>query len=173
MNMKFLAGFIFALILIPIIIYGYFHFGFAPVATASSPWPFEESLAHMALDARIRKEAPKTPLFKPSEADMQEGAKIYRADCAACHGLPGQAKTHIATGMYPDPPELFKGKGVTDDPAGETYWKVAHGIRLSGMPSFDKTRSEKQMWEVSFLMAGADKLPPSVMEILRKPIAYN
>jgi hypothetical protein len=37
-------------------------------------------------------------------------------------------------GMYPQPPELFKGKGVTDDPAGETYWKVANGIRLTGMP---------------------------------------
>jgi len=26
----------------------------------------------------------------------------------------------------------FKGKGVTDDPAGVTYWKVANGIRLTG-----------------------------------------
>jgi mono/diheme cytochrome c family protein len=171
--MKFLAGFIFALILIPAFIYAYFHFGYAPVSTASSPWPFEVKLAHMALEARIEKEAPKAPLFKPSDADMQEGAHLYRADCAACHGLPDQAKTHIATGMYPEPPQLFKGKGVTDDPAGETYWKVANGIRLTGMPSYNKTMSERQMWEVSFLLAGADKLQPAVMEILHKPITDN
>jgi mono/diheme cytochrome c family protein len=171
--MKFLAGFVFAFILMPVFVYGYFKLGFAPVATASAPWPFEMRLAHMALDARISKEAPKEPLFQPSEADMQEGARLYRADCAACHGLPGQPKTHIATGMYPDPPELFKGKGVTDDPAGETYWKVSNGIRLTGMPSYSKTTSEKQMWEVSILVATADKLPASVMEILRKPVTDN
>ena len=27
--------------------------------------------------------------------------------------------------MFPTPPHLFKGHGVTDDPPGETYWKVA------------------------------------------------
>jgi len=75
----------------------------------------------------------------------------------------------VATGMYPDPPQLLHGKGVTDDPPGETYWKVANGIRLTGMPAYSKSLSEKQMWEISFLMAQADKLPPSVMEILQKP----
>ena len=105
--MKFLFGFIFALVLIPVFIYGYFKLGFAQVATAAPPMPFEMRLAHMALDARIAKEAPKAPLFKPSETDMQEGARLYRADCAVCHGLPGQPMTHIAMGMYPDPPELF------------------------------------------------------------------
>jgi len=169
--MKFLAGFIFAFLLIAACIYCYFRYGYAPVATASAPWPFEMRLAHMALDAHIDKEAPKTPPFQPVEADLQEGAHLYRQHCAACHGLSGQSKTAIAIGMYPDPPELLHGKGVTDDPPGETYWKVANGIRLTGMPSFSKSLSEKQMWEISFLVAGADKLPASVMEILQKPAA--
>ena len=33
--------------------------------------------------------------------------------------------TAIAKGMFPKVPQLFKGKGVTDDPVGETFWKVA------------------------------------------------
>jgi mono/diheme cytochrome c family protein len=170
--MKFLLGFVFALLLIPACIYGYFKYGYAPVATASAPWPFEAQLAHMALNARIDKEAPKAPPFQPVEADLQEGAHLYRNHCAVCHGLSNQpAKTAIAAGMYPDPPQLLHGKGVTDDPPGETYWKVANGIRLTGMPAYSKSLSEKQMWEISFLMADADKLPPSVMEILQKPAA--
>jgi mono/diheme cytochrome c family protein len=169
--MKFLAGFIFALLLLVGSVYFYFKHGYAPVATASAPWPFEMQLAHMALDARIDKEAPKTPPFQPVEADLQEGAHLYRQQCAVCHGLSNQPKTAVATGMYPDPPQLLHGKGVTDDPPGETYWKVANGIRLTGMPAYSKSLSEKQMWEISFLMAQADKLPPSVMEILQKPAA--
>jgi mono/diheme cytochrome c family protein len=63
--------------------------------------------------------------------------------------------------------------GVSDDPPGVTYWKVANGIRLTGMPSFDKVLSSPQMWQVSILLANADKpLPQSAMDILAKPLTY-
>ena len=45
--------------------------------------------------------------------------------------------------------------GVSDDPPGETYWKVANGIRLSGMPSYKDLLTETQMWQVSLLLANA------------------
>ena len=38
-------------------------------------------------------------------------------------------------GLYQKPPQLAK-DGVEDDPDGVTYWKIAHGIRLTGMPAF-------------------------------------
>jgi mono/diheme cytochrome c family protein len=71
--------------------------------------------------------------------------------------------------MFPRPPELFKGHGVTDDPAGETYWKVNNGIRLTGMPAYGGSLSKDEMWQVSLLLANADKLPPQVLEIPQKP----
>jgi hypothetical protein len=68
--------------------------------------------------------------------------------------------------MFPKPPKLMEGKGVTDDSPGETYWKVAGGIRMSGMPGFDKTLSATQMWQVTLLLANADKLPPRRRKIV-------
>jgi mono/diheme cytochrome c family protein len=68
--------------------------------------------------------------------------------------------------MYPHPPKLMEGTGVTDDEPGETYWKVANGIRLTGMPGFSRQLSEIQMWQVSLLAAGADKLPRTAKDIL-------
>jgi mono/diheme cytochrome c family protein len=57
--------------------------------------------------------------------------------------------------------------GVTDDPPGETYWKVANGIRLTGMPAFKDALTETEMWQVSLLLANADKpLPPAALDIL-------
>ena len=57
--------------------------------------------------------------------------------------------------------------GVSDDPPGETYWKVSNGIRLSGMPSFQNTLSDTQMWQVSLLLANADKpLPPEDLDVV-------
>jgi mono/diheme cytochrome c family protein len=100
------------------------------------------------------------------DAAYAAGAQVYKEQCAVCHGLPGQPQTAIASGMFPKPPKLMEGKGVTDDPAGESYWKVSGGIRMTGMPGFEKALSTTQMWQVSLLCANADKLPPAVKDSL-------
>lgn len=170
--MKFLAGLVLGVLLFPLCVYLYFRFGYAPVAASASPIPFERKLAHMGLDARIEKEAPKNAPFQPSEADFQNGARLYRQHCAVCHGIGGD-KTPAAKGMYPRPPELLKGTGVTDDPAGETFWKVQNGIRLTGMPAYGGSLSEKEMWQISFLLAGADKLSSGVRGVLNRPLRQD
>jgi mono/diheme cytochrome c family protein len=63
---------------------------------------------------------------------------------------------------------------VSDDPPGETYWKVANGIRLSGMPSYKLVLSDTEMWQVSVLLANADKpLPPAALDLLKQPLNFN
>jgi thiosulfate dehydrogenase len=163
---KFLFGLIVGLIVIPVGVYMYFSSGSAPVATTSAPMPFEKMLAGMALHARMDKEIPKTVPITPDETAYVAGAQVYKDNCAVCHGLPGQAPTAIALGMFPKPPKLMEGKGVTDDPAQESYWKVAGGIRMTGMPGYDKTLSATQMWQVSLLLANANKLPQTAKNVL-------
>lgn len=166
----FLFGFIAALTLIGAAGLGYVALGLAPVATASAPLPFETLITAIALNARVNKEAPKSSPVPASDEVYTAGAHIYRNNCAVCHGLPGRDQTAIAKGEFPKPPELFKGKGVTDDLAGVTYWKVANGIRLTGMPGFNGSLSSEQMWQVSLLLANADKLPATVRRILQEPL---
>ena len=167
---RFVLGLIIGLIVLPLFGWLYFRYGYAPVATASSPMPFEKRLAHMALNARIKKEAPKDSPVQVSDENYQAGARIYRTNCAICHGLPGEAESPTSKGMYPRPPQLFKGHGVTDDPAGETYWKVANGIRLTGMPAYTEALSKTEMWQVSLLLANADKLSQPVRTVLEQPL---
>jgi thiosulfate dehydrogenase len=167
---RFIFGFIAALTLIAAGGLGYVALGLAPVATASAPLPFEKLITGIALNARVKKEAPKSSPIPASDEVYAAGAKIYRDNCAVCHGLPGQDQTAIAKGEFPKPPELFKGKGVTDDPAGVTYWKVANGIRLTGMPGFNGSLSSEQMWQVSLLLSNADKLPATVQTALQEPL---
>ncbi len=71
--------------------------------------------------------------------------------------------------MFPHPPQLFQGHGVTDDPPGETYWKAANGIRLTGMPGFKASLNDTQLWQVSLMLANADKLPKPVKAALGAP----
>ena len=171
--MKFIAGVIVGFLLVPLGAYLYFASGQAPVATTDSDMPFEHFLAHKALHARIAKEMPKTFPIQPSEANFLAGAELYKQHCGVCHGVPLTPKTAIAAGMYPNPPRLLEGQGVTDDEPGESYWKIFNGIRLSGMPGFSKSLSETQMWQIALLVADADKLPNSAKAALVGPIVVS
>ena len=164
--MRFLVGLIIGMLVIPVGFYLYVRQGNAPVATAAAPFPFERKLAHMALEARIDKEAPKQAAVPADETNLMAGAQLYRENCSVCHAMTDGVQTPTAKGMFPKPPKLLTGTGVTDDPAGETYWKVANGIRLTGMPSYRQSLSEIQMWQVSQLLATADKLPADVKAYL-------
>ena len=159
-------GFILAIAISVGCVFYYFSAGMAPVATADPPMPFEKKLANMALDAHIEKQhIPPSPV-SAEESIFLAGASVYKHHCALCHGLPGQPAIDYATTMFPKPPQLFRGKGVTDDPASETYWKAANGIRLSGMPSFVTKLTNIQLWQVSELLAHANEIPESVKKVL-------
>jgi thiosulfate dehydrogenase len=56
--------------------------------------------------------------------------------------------------------------GASDDAPGELFGIVKNGIRLSGMPAYSQVLSEDEMWQVSLLLANANKLPPGVLERL-------
>src|SRR5271168_32941 len=162
-----LVGLILGILIVPIALFCYVETGQAPAAASDAPMPFEKFLARGGLHARIKKEAPDRELSTFTAADLAAGAEVYKANCAFCHGLPLQAPSAASQGMFPHAPQLFTAKEtVTDDPVGVTYWKVKNGIRLTGMPSFQKALSDQQMWQVSALMASADKLPPDVLRSL-------
>src|SRR5215470_8432445 len=84
--------------------YLYFSLGFAPVATAARPMPFERKMAKIALHAYLDKQQHRQPLVPADEGNLIAGAKVYKEQCAACHGLPGEPKSAIARGMFPSPP---------------------------------------------------------------------
>lgn len=167
--MKLVVGFIIGLLALPLCAYLYLKAGMAPVATSAPPLPFEKWAASTALHARIEKEIPKESPLAANDATYLAGAHVFREQCAVCHGLPGQPDTDISKGMYPKVPQLWK-HGVDDDPPGETYWKVANGIRLTGMPGFRGSLSEEQMWQVSLMLANAPKLPQPVLDFLKQPL---
>jgi len=126
--------------------------------------PFEKFIARGGLHARINKEAPQRDVASFTTGDLAAGAEVYQKNCAFCHGLPQQPPSAASKGMFPRAPQLFTADDtVTDDPPGVTYWKVRNGIRLTGMPSFKDALTDQQIWQVSALMARADKLPPDVL----------
>jgi thiosulfate dehydrogenase len=166
--MRFLIGLIVGLLILPLLIVLYAASGRFPVATSDPPLPGEAALAGAGLVGRIKREAPNRDVSNFATSELVNGADIYQKNCAMCHGLPNQPVPPVGQGEFPRPPQLFTVDGrVSDDPAGETYWKVKNGIRLTGMPSFEKSLTDMQMWQVTALVARADKLPPQVLDSLK------
>lgn len=171
---KLLLGAVLGVAVVALGVAVYFRWGSPPVAVADKPFPFEKAIVSVPLNARIGRETQQPP-FGTGEDVYEGGAHVYRADCAECHGTPGHDVPY-AKHMYPAAPQLWKKHakgnvvGVSDDEPGETYWKVANGIRLTGMPSYDHVLSDTQMWQVTLLLKNADQqLPDPVMKILTAP----
>lgn len=150
--------------------YLYLRYGDPPVATADKPFPYEKTIVHIPLNARIDRQLTQPP-FVPTADDLASGAHLYVEHCAMCHGTPDHDSS-FGKWEYPTSPQLWKKKsrgrvGVSDDPVSVSYWKVDNGIRLTGMPSFNHILTERQMWQVSFLVARADQpLSPAVASTL-------
>jgi thiosulfate dehydrogenase len=164
----FILGAILGLVVFaPLGVYLFAKLGGIAMATTSKPLPLEETIAKSALRANLKgAENLKDPL-PGDDANMLAGVRVYQDNCAVCHGLPDRPKTAIAQGEFPPPPQLFDPREmVTDDPEGVTFWKVSHGIRLSGMPGFASTLSDTQRWQATMLAAHADKLSSAVRDAL-------
>ena len=161
-----LFGFVLAFVVIALGGYLFITTGHMPMATAGGALPGEQMIATMALRASVKSSLDLKNPLPLNDDNLKGGADVYNGNCAGCHGALDQPRPDLATAMFPAAPELLKGKGVTDDPEGETFWKVTNGIRMTGMPSFGKILDDKRRWQVTMLVSHADKLTPAARKQL-------
>jgi thiosulfate dehydrogenase len=137
--------------------------GLVPANADAKPGRLELWAAGTSLAATLRREAPTEPNpINATDENLTAGVKLYGQHCAICHGTAaGDASASpIARGEYPQPPQ-FGTDGVEDDAEGLSFWKIKHGIRLTGMPSWKDTLSDQQIWTLALFLKHMDKLPPN------------
>lgn len=155
----FILGVVATLVAIVLFLYIGISVGMMPANADARPSAMERWAASRSLHASLAREAPKTPDPLPlNDTNLIAGIKLYAENCAICHGAADSARSNIAAGLYQHPPQLAK-HGVEDDPEGVTYWKIYHGIRLTGMPAFGKTLDETQVWQLALFLKHMNALP--------------
>lgn len=162
----FIVGVILTILAAAACIYVILARGVIPASADSGPMPLEHWAARLSLHATLANDAPKTPNpVALNDTNLIAGIQLYGRYCAICHGTAaGDASTSpVAKGEYPKPPQLAT-DGVEDDSEGVTYWKIAHGIRWSGMPSWKATLSDQQMWTLALFLKHMDKLSPAAQQ---------
>jgi len=158
---NFVLGIVVTLVVLVISVLGLALLGFLPTR-ANKPAPeWERHLAMSALDNSVERHAPRlnNPV-PPTDDNLIEGLKIYTMNCAFCHGGIDRHPSTLESSFYPAPPNLIL--HPPDDPEWHVFYVVRNGVRYTGMPAWDKTLSEQDIWRVTAFLARVEKLPPAV-----------
>jgi thiosulfate dehydrogenase len=167
---KFLIGILFTVVIIFLGGFVLLKKGYVNLAADVEPLPFEKSLAMGAVDASAERHATdrKNPI-SPSEATIVAGAELYLNHCAGCHGVPANPDSAFGKSFYPPVPAFFK--DAPDMPENENFYIIAHGIRWTGMPAWNKTLTEAQIWQIVTFLSNIEKLPPAASKVFEPPAA--
>ena len=165
---KFIGGIVFTVLIIVIGGYIVLKAGMVDMSADQTPSRLERRLGGTALDASVAKRAAdlKNPL-EATDANLLEGMHIYVQNCAECHGDPKEQESRFGSALNPQAPQFMK--NTPDMPENENYYIARHGVRLTGMPAWDKLLSDDQLWKVTAFLSHMEKLPAAVEQEWRNP----
>jgi mono/diheme cytochrome c family protein len=128
----------------------------------------ERHLAMVASDASMERRAPaiQNPLT-PTEDTLVAGAKLYRDNCAGCHGSSADPDAAMGHAFNPPAPQFMSDSADMAD--NENFYIIQHGIRWTGMPAWKSKFNDTQVWQLVTFLKKMDKLPPSAEKEIRQP----
>jgi mono/diheme cytochrome c family protein len=141
--------------------------GYIPTNADATPPQMERRIAMAALDASMDRHAPhlNNPL-PPTDDNLIDGIKLYTMHCALCHGGLDNQPSALEHSFYPPPPQLVL--DPMDDPEWHIFHAIRTGVRYTGMPAWNRTLGEQEMWKVTAFLSRIEKLPPGVQDYWKK-----
>ena len=164
---KYVIGIIVTLLVLILGGLGLAMLGFIPTNANVAPPRWETRIANTAVDASMERHAPRaTNPVPPNDQNFIDALKLYTMNCAVCHGGLDHKPASLAASFYPPAPSLVE--HPPDDPEWHIFYTIRTGIRYTGMPAWDKTLSQQDMWKLASLLSHLDKLPPAVQDYYQK-----
>jgi mono/diheme cytochrome c family protein len=110
--------------------------GWWPVSATAAPPRWESAFGQAVLQGSLSPRARElTNPIQPSGEVLSTGLKIFKMNCAGCHGSPGQPSQWGTRNFYPRVPQL------ADNPphlsAPQMFVAINDGIRYSGMGAWN------------------------------------
>ena len=108
---------------------------YLPTAKAEDQTPWE---------APARAARKKNPVASDA-ASIAAGKEVYAKQCLSCHGEKGKGDGPASKELNPKPHDISN-EVVAKQTDGALFWKITEGRKP--MPTFDKTISETERWQV-------------------------
>ena len=166
---NFLAGIVFTLIVLMAGGYWYMKKGYVNFNADQEPSFLDKHLGMAAVDASTDRRAPdvKNPV-SPTEENLVAGAQLYLNHCAGCHGVPSNRESQFSKSFYPPAPGFFS--DMPDMADNQNFYIIEHGIRWTGMPGWNQTLSDGQVWQLVTFLANMEKLPPAALKVFEPAV---
>jgi cytochrome c553 len=146
-------------VVVPLGAYAFVHSGLFNVG-ASDPhtkltfWVTHETMIHSVRRHAASVEPPR----RLSVQRIVGGFCSYETHCVACHGAPAIAREQWVGGLMPQPPYLVDATSQwTPD---QLFWIAKNGIKMTAMPSWRDSMSDRQIWDVVGFLEALRQLPP-------------
>jgi mono/diheme cytochrome c family protein len=164
---NFLSGALAALVVVAFAGSLYLRLGYVNFRANAAPG-IESGLAAAALQASAARHAPeqKNPIA-PTDANLLDGARLYRNKCADCHGRPDNPVSDYGRSFYPRAPQFMQARPRL--PENQNFYIIKNGVRWSAMPAWGNIMADSEIWQVVTFLSHLDQLPPDVQQTLHKP----
>ena len=169
---NFVAGIVATLIVFTFCGWLYLRLGYADLRANLPPSWLESELATSAVNASAARHAPSQPNpIAPTEANLLDGARLYRDKCADCHGRPDNPVSDYGASFNPRAPQFMKAHPSL--PENQDFYIIKNGVRRSAMPAWGNIMADSEIWQVVTFLHHLDNLPPSVQQGLHRPAGSN
>ena len=142
------------------------------IAADEPHWPFTYKLLTVVRDRSVTVRS--AEIIAPVQADetnIRLGSGNYDAMCTPCHLAPGMEDSELSRGLYPRPPSWRDIGQVDPDRA---FWIIKHGIKMTGMPAWGKSISDKDIWNiVAFIKKLSQLTPNSYRELVENSSGHT
>ena len=143
----------------PLAAFAFVKSGLFNVAASHPHTKFTEWITHETMIHSARRHGAGARM--PARFTTQQivgGFCTYETHCVACHGAPAIAREQWVNGMEPAPPYLLDATRIWSPP--QLFWIAKNGIKMTGMPSWKDTMSDRQIWDVVAFLEEMRELPP-------------
>jgi len=169
---NFVRGVVVTLIVLVLGGWLYLKLGYADLRASAGPSWFESEFAGTAVAASAARHAPeqKNPI-QPTEANLLDGARLYRDKCADCHGRPDNPVSDYGKAFYPPAPQFMNAHPSL--PEKQNFYIIKYGVRWTAMPAWGNIMADSEIWQVAGFLNRLDNLPPAVQQELHAPAGSN
>jgi len=145
----------------------YLRLGYPHLRASSRPSWLESALAVTAVAASAARHAAehKNPI-QATEANLLDGAHLYRDKCADCHGRPDNPVSDYGDSFYPRAPQFMK--ALPRLPENQNFYIIKYGVRWTAMPAWGNIMTESEVWQVVTFLSHLGNLSPAVEQELHR-----
>ena len=169
---NFVAGIVATLILFTFGGWLYLKLGYADLRANVLPSWLESEVAASAVNASAARHArARQNPIAPTEANLLDGARLYRDKCADCHGRPDNPVSDYGASFNPPAPQFTQAPPRL--PENQIFYLIKNGVRRSAMPAWGNIMADSEIWQVVTFLHHLDNLPPSIQLELHRPAGSN